>query len=252
VAAHLEPEILVVDEVLAVGDAQFQKKCLGKMEQVGVEGRTVIFVSHNMGTIKALCNKAILLEGKTKKCEGDVSSVIDTYFSRDGDETAVVKWDLPVAPRIGSASLAEVGVLNDGKQVGPDLSTEMPIQIYIKFIVREEARIGTTVNLYNSEGSLIFSSLSNHEPNWHGKVRPRGLYKSTCEIPANFLAEGAYSIAIAFWEGAYESGIVENDLLRIVARAKGLVRGDLPYEIRRVLTLPLFKWYSSSEGERES
>src|SRR6266567_2065757 len=83
VAAHLEPEILIVDEVLAVGDAQFQKKCLGKMENVGKEGRTVLFVSHNMSAIKSLCNVGLLLEGGELKSFGIVGAVLEKYLDSE-------------------------------------------------------------------------------------------------------------------------------------------------------------------------
>jgi lipopolysaccharide transport system ATP-binding protein len=86
VAAHLEPEILIVDEVLAVGDAQFQKKCLGKMEDIGKEGRTVLFVSHQMGVISLLCNKCILLQKSTIAREGVTSEVIDFYLEQNSGQ----------------------------------------------------------------------------------------------------------------------------------------------------------------------
>ena len=89
VAAHLEPEILVVDEVLAVGDAQFQKKCLGKMEEVGKEGRTVLFVSHNMAMISNLCQKGILLEGGKISTQGEVSKVIQQYYQNSNMKNEV-------------------------------------------------------------------------------------------------------------------------------------------------------------------
>src|SRR5262249_21779501 len=87
VAAHLEPEILIVDEVLAVGDASFQKKCLGKMEQVGKQGRTILFVSHHMPSVQRLCQRAILLEKGTVRSEGTANSILELYYS-DGNLAA--------------------------------------------------------------------------------------------------------------------------------------------------------------------
>jgi lipopolysaccharide transport system ATP-binding protein len=89
VAAHLEPEILIVDEVLAVGDAQFQKKCMGKMDEVGKEGRTVLFVSHNMGAIHALCNRCILLESGNVIADGETLTIISHYNSTDNKQELV-------------------------------------------------------------------------------------------------------------------------------------------------------------------
>ena len=236
VAAHLEPEILIVDEVLAVGDAGFQKKCLGKMGDVAKAGRTVLFVSHNMAAVKNLCSKAILLQNGVKCFEGDTFSAINKYFMRDENDAAIVRWDSSSAPSVTSAHLIEVEILSDANRVGTELSTEEPIQVYIKFRVTRENKIGTTVLLSNSEGQCLFSSLSNHEPKWHGKNRPKGVYVSVCEVPSNFLAAGRYSVGVVLWEGVYEASVVERDVLQFMAYDKGLVRGDLTYDIKNVLT----------------
>ncbi len=248
VAAHLEPEILIVDEVLAVGDAPFQKKCLGKMEEQGREGRTILFVSHNMSAVKNLCGRAILLGNGTKQFEGDVFSAVSRYLRRDTADVATVRWSPGEEPALPSARLLEVGLLGDGKEAGTELSTERPIEVYVRFRVHRSAPVGTTVIVYNADGAQLFTSVSNHEPEWHGKERPPGIYRSVCTIPPNFLADGVYSVSIGFWEDRYRAGFVEKELLRFTAHEKGLVRGDLPYEIRNVLTLPLFPWRSERES----
>ncbi len=247
VAAHLDPEILIVDEVLAVGDGQFQKKCLGKIGEVGKEGRTVIFVSHNLGAVRSLCSRAILLRNGRTEFDGDVFTAVGRYTHRESADVGVVEWPREEAPSLPSASLVEVGILGDGDEAGTDLSTEHPIRVYVRFRVEKEAEIGTSVLLHNSDGMMLFSSLSNHEPRWHGKRRPQGVYRSVCEIPANFLAAGEYTVSIGFWEGHYRAGVVEKEVLRFTAHEKGLVRGDLPYEIKGVVTLPLLPWRSERE-----
>lgn len=247
VAAHLDPEILIVDEVLAVGDAQFQKKCLGKIGEVGKEGRTVLFVSHNLGAVRSLCSRAILLRNGRTQYDGDVFTAVNRYTRRESADVTVVKWPREEAPALPSAFLMEVGILGDGITAGGNLSTERPIRISVRFCVVMETEIGTSVLLYNADGVMLFSSLSNHEPNWHGKRRPVGVYRSVCEIPANFLADGEYSVSIGFWEGHYRTGIVEKEVLRFTANEKGFVRGDLPYEIKGVATLPLLPWSSERE-----
>ncbi len=251
VAAHLDPEILVVDEVLAVGDAAFQKKCLGKMEEAGREGRTVLFVSHNLSAVKALCGRAIVLQNGRVRFDGDALAAVSHYTRREETGVDVVRWAAADAPSVPSARLAEVGILSGGERVGADLSTERPIQIYVRFEVLAEAKVGATVILYNSDGSMLFSSVSNHEPEWHGKVRPKGIYRSVCEIPPNLLADGSYSLSVGFWEGAYKTVVVEKEILRFTAHEKGLVRGDLPYDIKGALTMPLLSWRSEREGSDE-
>ncbi len=250
VAAHLEPEILVVDEVLAVGDASFQKKCLGKMEEAGKEGRTVLFVSHNLSAVKALCGRAILLQNGRVRFDGDALAAVSHYTGREETGVDVVRWSPGEAPALPSARLVEVGILSGGERAGTDLSTERPIQVYVRFEVLKDAAIGATVILYNADGSMLFSSVSNHEPEWHGRLRPAGSYRSVCEIPANFLADGGYSLSIGFWEGAYKSVIVEKDVLRFAAHEKGLVRGDLPYDIKGAAMMPLLSWRSEREGAK--
>jgi lipopolysaccharide transport system ATP-binding protein len=249
VAAHLEPEILVVDEVLAVGDAQFQKKCLGKMEDATrEEGRTILFVSHNMGAVRSLCNRSIVLENGTINYIGDVHSAVDKYYLGKDLNKSFVRWDPAGAPSTPSANMIEAGLLSDSKPIGSEVPTELPIQVYIKFTVKNPSKIGTSLILENSEGQMIFVSISNHEPNWHGKIRPEGSYLSTCEIPPNFLASGRYSVSIPFWEGHYESGIVVKDILQFTAYENGLVRGDLPYEFNKnVMAMPLLQWISKME-----
>lgn len=248
VAAHLESEVLLVDEVLAVGDQAFQKKCLGKMEDVGRHGRTILFVSHNMGAVKALCGRAILLRGGVLEFDGDVLSAASRYMGARELDVGVVRWSAEGAPFIPSARLLEVELLSGGKRAATGLSTEEPIRVSIRFEVLAEACVGTTVILHNDDGVHVFSSISNHEKEWHGRPRPAGIYRSECEIPADFLADGGYAVSIGLWEGAFTAGIVERDVLRFTAHDRGRVRGDLPYPIRGPVTMPLFPWRSEREG----
>lgn len=250
VAAHLEPEILLVDEVLAVGDTSFQRKCLGKMEQVAGEGRTILFVSHNMTAIRTLCNRAIFLEAGTKAYDGSPITAVGKYLNRDSENRAVYRWDTGHPPTLPNTQMLEVGLLSDGKSIGPDVSTEKPIQIYIRFrVLNDGAKVGASVLVFNSENQLLVTSVSNHEPDWHMKSRPAGIYRSVCEIPPNLLADGSYSIGIVLWEGFYDSHIVEKDVLLFNAHEEGLVRGDLLHGKITGVIRPLFKWSSAPESE---
>lgn len=250
VAAHLEPEILLVDEVLAVGDASFQKKCLGKMEQVAGEGRTILFVSHNMTAIRTLCNRVIFLEKGTKSYDGSPITAVGKYLNRDSENRAVYRWDAERLPTLPNSQLIEVGLLSDGANIGSDVSTEKPIQVYIRFRIRNEgAKVGASVLVFNSENQLLVTSVSNHEPDWHMKSRPAGIYRSVCEIPPNLLADGSYSIGIVLWEGFYDSYVVEKDVLLFNAHEEGLVRGDLLHGKINGVIRPLFKWSSAPESE---
>jgi lipopolysaccharide transport system ATP-binding protein len=249
VAAYLESEILVVDEVLAVGDAEFQKKCLGKMGDVANEGRTVLFVSHNMGAIKTLCSRSILLAKGVVDYDGESIKAINKYLGKSDTNHPINIWDQDNAPRLLGSALCEVGVFNEEENINKDLESEKPITIYIKFrVFKDKTKVGTTVILRNSENQILFVSISNSDKEWHLKERTSGEYKNTCKIPANLLADGNYSLTVGFWEGFYESGFMDNDIIQFSVHEKGLVRGDLPYELNDGFIRPLLEWKSEYLG----
>ena len=199
VAAHLEPEILVVDEVLAVGDAAFQKKCLGKMEDVAKnEGRTVLFVSHNMGTIKSLCNCSILLSyGKIIEC-GNTSQIIDLYLrtaAKDQLGSGEIIWsDRQNAPGEKELSLISLRLLNSDNLIQTHFDATKPIQIEINYEIFEKIKgMRLIIQVLNSEGVTAFSSTDhalrtdNSEP---------GLYRTSCIIPAYLLNCGTYFLKL--------------------------------------------------------
>jgi lipopolysaccharide transport system ATP-binding protein len=158
VAAHLEPEILLVDEVLAVGDAEFQKKCLGKMNDVSKEGRTVLFVSHNLNAIAQLCGSAILFDGGKMVRSGDVNLVTSLYLS-EGIPTA---GDLDLSDRSshsgsGEARLSQLMIMNGSHQVSTSFVVGDDIVFDISIDVRKQ--IGTllmSVDIATSEGLPVY------------------------------------------------------------------------------------------------
>lgn len=197
IAAHLEPEILIVDEVLAVGDAQFQKKCLGKMKDAGREGRTVLFVSHNMGTIRNLCSRCIMLDQGKLIADSDVNSVVGQYlsFNRDFGEGAEISWDDTEAPSCEELALQGIRVLGPGKRIFSIYDATKPIDVEIRLRMKTLVR-GARVNLslLTSEGITAFSS-TNHSIMGE-KELPPGLYTTTCRIPANLLNDTTYIINV--------------------------------------------------------
>jgi len=125
IAAHLEPEILVVDEILAVGDAAFQKRCLSRMENIGHEGRTVLFVSHNMFTLRNLCTTGFLLRAGEVAAKGDITSVVETYLSSGAEQTAELSWASPeTAPGDDRIRVKAVRLTSGGQTVGEVAETE--------------------------------------------------------------------------------------------------------------------------------
>jgi lipopolysaccharide transport system ATP-binding protein len=208
VAAHLEPEILIVDEVLAVGDAQFQKKCLGKMEEVGKEGRTVLFVSHNMAMISNLCKKGIYLESGKIALQGEISQAIGKYYQSANENNEVTNR------RIGSDSVELLGAELVG--LGGNLETTIHdgVTIRMKYKIKKatEARCVPNFHFFAPDGSYVFVS----SPNDISKLPP-GDYQADCRVPGGLLNEGAYFVGVAitsyFDSGTYEVDFFERNAL---------------------------------------
>jgi lipopolysaccharide transport system ATP-binding protein len=195
VAAHLEPEILLVDEVLAVGDVEFQKKCLKKMHDVGQHGRTIIFVSHNMPAITRLCERTILIEEGRIVEDGPSNQVVRTYMSSGVGTTAVRKWRDPAkAPGGHVARLNLVRVCQADGQVVEEVDMAQPTEIEMVYEVLEPGHVLLPhFALWTGHGQLAFLTFEN-EPAWRRTPRQTGRYMSKVTIPPNFLNEGMYYV----------------------------------------------------------
>jgi lipopolysaccharide transport system ATP-binding protein len=202
VAAHLEPEILVVDEVLAVGDAQFQKKCLGKMEQVGNEGRTVLFVSHNMNAIEQLCRRVIVLNEGNIEYNGPTESGISQYLNIGIGLEKEKNWDIKRAPGNNIAKIFIAYVHTDGGEICSSFDITKKIGITMEYEVFEDGHSFTHgINLFNEEGINVFNS---HDVVSKIRLakRKKGVYVSTAWIPENILAEGTFTAGLAIFNPA--------------------------------------------------
>ncbi len=197
VAAHLEPEILIVDEVLAVGDAEFQKKCLGKMSYVAGQGRTVLFVSHNLSAVQTLCTRAILLNKGSVRIDSTVERALDEYGSMDAKKYSERFWEKESAPAFHDkiVRLHSIRVLNKEGQVKNLFDVKDSITIEAGYWVMEE-KYSLNVHLYikNNVGQTLFVSMDNLDSPWKDKKQPPGLYLVRCEVPPNFLNEGIIKI----------------------------------------------------------
>ncbi len=190
VAAHLEPEILIIDEVLAVGDAEFQKKCLGKMDEVAKGGRTVLFVSHNMGAIDSLCNKGILLKNGNLLFNGNAEDTISKYTFENKSIAAEKKWDtLKPAFQDESVKLLKIGITNSKVlKVNNEIELELDYQI-----IKSGIKPIPNIHIFTSTGQKLFVSVN---PN-HEIPKDPGNYKSILKIPSNFFNEGSYKVGVA-------------------------------------------------------
>lgn len=243
VAAHLEPEILLVDEVLAVGDLAFQKKCLGKMGDVARTGRTVLFVSHNIGAISRLCQRIFWLgEGKLLE-EGNTEKVIGDYLTSTASANGEIVWQNGIANLgVNEFSLLSVRVLNaEGKVISnPDICK--PFFIEMRYRINEAlpyCRVGFLVS--SLDGTSVFETYDADDEQYAGRRQP-GEYTVRCEIPANLLNSGTYLISInagipniknlVFLEGVLTLDVEDTGAIgaHLHPRRRGVIRPKLRWE----------------------
>jgi homopolymeric O-antigen transport system ATP-binding protein len=198
VAAHLEPDILIVDEVLAVGDASFQKKCLGKMEDVAKQGRTVLFVSHNMAAVAQLCEKVVWLENGRSHKIGLAEDVVKEYMTDDNEQIAERRWTHPGdAPGDDRVRLLAVRAVQN-ELVTSVIDINEPSQIEIEFAVLQDVRnLLTGIEVINSMGISLFGNCD-----WRPNKLTAGRYRKHVAIPGQLLAEGRVEVIlhIAFYD----------------------------------------------------
>ena len=234
VAAHLEPDILVVDEVLAVGDVEFQKKCFGKMEDVAREGRTVLLVSHNMPSIINLCQRAILLNAGKVVTDGPAAKVVEHYLSTARSVGGEVVWPDPArAPGNDIVRLHAVRILQNGikgSTADVDISKEVLIQITY-WNLRRGASLYKAILLKDRMGTLVFAS-SNHksvsltEDPWYGRPHQVGIFQSVCRIPGNFMNEGLYSVTAIVGKGISDTQVLVDNVLSFNVHDTGEMRKE--------------------------
>jgi lipopolysaccharide transport system ATP-binding protein len=201
VAAHMETDILIIDEVLAVGDAEFQKKCLGKMEDITKnQGRTILFVSHNMEAIQKLCNRLIILQ-KGNIIFDDLTEKGISFYLNSGIAFQKEKiWDKKQAPGDSITKIYKIFSHTEEGVPSEEFDITKKIGITIEYEVFEDNEIFTHgLNVFNEEGINIFNS---HDTVSKIRLenRKKGLYASTVWIPGNFLAEGTISIGVALFK----------------------------------------------------
>jgi lipopolysaccharide transport system ATP-binding protein len=199
VAAFLEPEILIVDEVLAVGDVAFQRKCLGKMGQVATEGRTVLFVSHNMGTIARVCERGIWLDAGEVRAEGSMDEVIAQYLAVSAEGSSQHQVDDPMnAPGDDVIRLRGVRITDGQGNAATNLDSRHPIHVEIDYMVlKRTVGLRTGFRLLSSDGIVIFTTRDNDGADLLDAERSAGTFTSRCQIPANLLKGGRYFVTVS-------------------------------------------------------
>ena len=198
VAAHLEPEILLVDEVLAVGDAEFQQRCLGRMEDFSGTGRTVLFVSHNMQTINQLCDRVIWLDEGSIAEDGDPSRVVTNYLQSTSYATgAFISWpDDEDAPGDDLARLLAVRAIDEDGDLSEAIDVREPIGIEMRYrILRSGPGVFTKIRVRDRRGDVAFNAMD-IKSHANESSEP-GVYTATAWIPGNLLNEGKWTVDVA-------------------------------------------------------
>lgn len=197
VAAHLDPEILVIDEVLAVGDAAFQKKCLSRVEEVGSSGRTVLFVSHQLTTVARLCSRTLVLDHGKVAFDGQTLDALHFYNAHIGDIRSRRDWPTEIAPGNKIARLQSVEVLDEGRSLSGPVDVRRRVGIRMRYSILEGGyKVMPSVHLFDGGGTWIFSAVD-LDKEWHNRPRPAGDYESTAWIPSNYLNDIAYTVSVA-------------------------------------------------------
>jgi lipopolysaccharide transport system ATP-binding protein len=195
VAAFLEPEILIVDEVLAVGDAAFQKRCLGKMGEVANEGRTVLLVSHNMQAVRTLCSRALLIDGGRIRLDGDTESVVRAYLSSDAPEVGVKRWEPSERPGDDHCRLVSVQVTDRGGEPTSTFLTEEPVQVAIEFEIESlDSALCVGFDLMTADGACVLRTLHTDVAETRRPELVRGSNLLRCTIPADLLNDGRFTV----------------------------------------------------------
>jgi homopolymeric O-antigen transport system ATP-binding protein len=196
VAAHLEPEVLIVDEVLAVGDAEFQRRCLGRMDEIGKSGRTVVFVSHNMPTVTRLCPRAILLDRGRIVLDGPSETVTAHYLHSDTGTSAHRTWaDAADAPGDDLVRLRSVRIVDTDGATAATVDIRRPVGIELAFdVLRSGPPVRPQIMLTDESGLHSFNALDN-DTRWQDSSEP-GAYTSTAWIPGNLLNEGVVFVGV--------------------------------------------------------
>jgi lipopolysaccharide transport system ATP-binding protein len=228
VAAHLEPEILIMDEVLAVGDGQFQKKCLGKMGEVAKEGRTVIFVSHNMVAVQSLCQRAIWLNSGKVAEDGPADLVVSNYLKHSFSSLSEQNWeDIRTAPGNEWVRLHSARVRPENGTPSDPITVRTPYRLEFEYWnLRPDTRLTLSMLVYTEQGIVAFNPVPYLEPEWHGRPMPAGLFRSVCYVPGDLMNDGLHRVDLLFLRDGFLILHREDDLLVFDVRDSTETRGD--------------------------
>ena len=226
VAAYLQPEILLIDEVLAVGDYEFEKKCIGIMTDIQKSGRTILFVSHNLAVVRRLCKKVILLSKGLLVCNSDPDTTISQYMIGNKKTQGIITWDSNISPGDDCIKITKISTCD---------KNYMPHQEYF----------GVMFWFYNEEGVLLFSSLDTVNPDWYHKIREVGNYTSFCKVPPFLFKTGTIFVSLYIATASQGWRFTIDEIINFVVipslENKKIV-GDWAWAWPNVAVQPLIEW----------
>jgi lipopolysaccharide transport system ATP-binding protein len=205
VAAHLEPEILLVDEVLAVGDASFQRKCLAKMDEVAHHGRTILFVSHNLVAMENLCERAIWLREGRLVQDGPADAVISSYLRTSSYAVRQRDWpDRATAPGNDYVRIRAAGVRPAAGAASDDITVQTPFLLEFEYwLEHPTARLTPSLHIFNEQGVVVFNVRPAQLAQWQGRT-PGALVRDVCHVPGDLLNDGMYRVTFCLYRDGHE------------------------------------------------
>ena len=248
VAAYLEPDVLLIDEVLAVGDAAFQQRCLNRIEEFGASGRTILYVSHHLPSVARLSTRTVLLNHGQVLFDGPTLAAIRRYEEQIGGYHSARYWDAGSAPGDDSARLLSLELTSDGQPVNGPIDVRQPVELRLRYEVLRAGRpILPGLHLFDFGGTPVLSSIDTH-PQWHGQPRATGVYETVAVFPGNFFNEGSFQLAVSictmepFRCHSYVHNALAFSLYDAIPgdSSRGQFRGDLKGYLR-----PMLDWQTS-------
>lgn len=233
VAAHLEPDVLIIDEVLSVGDQAFQRKCMGKASELGMQGRTVLVVSHNLAAVANMCSRAVLLDGGKLVVDDVPGRVIERYLASMNPMEGIVRWDPSNAPgtaAIRLRSIAVVGTLSETPTPQVDIDAEIAV------VVEYEVLVGGTANtvqilLRDESGVHVLTtanapSMNSASDATFGVPLDAGVYRTRCQFPPNFLNDTRYLVSVNLGPEIGKPSIALDSVLSFLVHDTGAMRKE--------------------------
>lgn len=250
VAAHVEADILLVDEVLAVGDAEFQRRCLGKMEQVASAGRTVLFVSHNLTAVKSLCSRGLLLDQGTVVKMSPVDDAIEGYINAGA--IAINEKLLEVdRAHVDAAYISRISVKQADGVGGERLSAIKPLSVVIDVEILVTGNIDVFLHCYDEQQSMVFSSGSFFDETVNTKTIATGTHRFVCELPGHLLNDGSYTLDVMLVRNRREVFLTEPAVLSFRVEDDFPIIQDWQWRPAGVIR-PQLKWsHQASPADRQ-